>query len=174
MLTYDERSAECLVFTEKEGLLSRVAHDLSIRVGRFSITIDPDRGSVDARFDARSLRVVSAMKDGAADEGALSEADKKKIEESILADVLHAGRHPEVRFVSTKTSPVGQGYRIEGTLTLMGRAKPIAVTTSKRGDRQIAEVTLHQPDFGIRPYSAMFGTLKVKPDVRVRLAVPDA
>ena len=33
---YDATTAECLVLTYKEGLLSAVAHDLEIRVARFA------------------------------------------------------------------------------------------------------------------------------------------
>ncbi len=35
-----------------------------------------------------------------------------------------------------------------------------------------AEVRLQQPDFGIRPYRAMLGTLRVQPDVLIRMSVP--
>jgi len=38
----DASTAECLVFTEKEGLLSGVAHDLKLRVERFRLRIDDD------------------------------------------------------------------------------------------------------------------------------------
>ena len=40
------------------------------------------------------------------------------------------------------------------------------------GDRLRAEVTIHQLAFGIRPYTALLGTLRVRPDVIVRLSVP--
>ena len=49
---------------------------------------------------------------------------------------------------------------------LHGRSREI--TLKRTGDDE-AEVTLHQPDYGIKPYSAMFGALKIKPDIRVRL-----
>ena len=39
-------------------------------------------------------------------------------------------------------------------------------------DILVAEVSLHQPDFGIKPYSAMLGTLRVKPDVTVVVSLP--
>jgi hypothetical protein len=35
-------------------------------------------------------------------------------------------------------------------------------------------VALHQPDFGIRPYRAMLGALKVKAGVVVRASIPAA
>jgi hypothetical protein len=36
----------------------------------------------------------------------------------------------------------------------------------------VAEIKLHQPDFGIKPFTAALGALKVKPDVVVRVSVP--
>jgi hypothetical protein len=33
-------------------------------------------------------------------------------------------------------------------------------------------VVLNQPEFGITPYRAMMGTLRIKPEVRVRISVP--
>ena len=64
------------------------------------------------------------------------------------------------------------GYDVEGDLTLHGVSKPISTTTKKQGDRQVASIDLHQPDFGITPYKAMMGTLKIKPDVTVVLSIP--
>src|SRR6202012_2525142 len=73
---HDAASAECLVLTYKEGLLSAVAHDLSIRVGSFTVTVNEEPLAARARFDAGSLRVVSAVHDGAPRPDALSDADK--------------------------------------------------------------------------------------------------
>ncbi|APR84250.1 Hypothetical protein A7982_09599 [Minicystis rosea] len=169
---FDSSSAECLVLTFKEGLLSAVAHDLQIRVARFDIDIDDDRAGLRARFDAGSLEVVGAVVDGVVHEGTLSAADKRKIEHNIADDVLHVGKHPEIRFSSNDLAPEGDGYRIRGDLALHGHTRAIAFVARREGDRFIAEVGLHQPDFGIKPYSAMLGTLKIKPDLLVRCSVP--
>ena len=48
-----------------------------------------------------------------------------------------------------------------------------ACTASEHGarlDSLLELVRLHQPDFGITPYRAMLGALKVKADVRVTIA----
>jgi polyisoprenoid-binding protein YceI len=171
---FDATSAECLVLTYKEGLLSAIAHDLEIRVTRFDVDVGADPLTVEATFDASSLRVVGAVRDGAVQPGTLGESDKQKIEHNILADVLHPSEHPGIRFTSTAITPEGDGYRVEGTLTLHGRARPISFTARPEGDRLVAEVRLHQPDFGIKPYSAMLGALKIKSDVTVRCALPRA
>lgn len=163
----DAASGACRVYTFKEGLLSPVAHDLELRVERF--TVDYDAQQVCASFDAGSLRVVHAMRDGQPNPGALSRRDMDKIEQTIAGEILEARRHPEVRFESSRVD----GLTVEGTLTIKGHARPLRVTARREGGRLVCEVALNQPEFGIKPYSAMLGTLKIKPDVRVRLEVPD-
>jgi len=170
----DVSSADCLVLTFKEGLLSVIAHDLQLRVATFAITIDERVWRVEASFDARSLRVVGAVRDGVVAFGALSDADKRTIEQNIVRDVLHTERYPEIRFVSEAAQARGDVLDITGTLTLHGGTRTIVVSARQAGRGWTAEVRLHQPDFGIRPYSAMLGTLRVQPDVTVRVVVPGA
>lgn len=165
----DASTAECLVFTEKEGLLSTVAHDLKIRVTDFELTWDG--GTLTGRFDPRGLRVVNAVRGGREDAGALSDDDKAKIEESIVADVLHARRYPSIEFRSTEVVREEGAYRVSGDLRLHGVTRRITAPVRRRRGRWQAQVSIHQPDYGIRPFKAMLGTLKVKPDVRVRLSV---
>lgn len=172
MPTHDATTAECLVFTFKEGMLSAVAHDLRIRVGRLSVTIDEAAGSVSATFFADSLRVDCAMKAGREDHGALRPGHKREIEGNIVDDVLHARRHPEISFRSTRVEGEGDERRVHGTLSLHGVQRPLQATARRQGGRWVTEVELHQPDFGIKPYSAMLGTLRIRPAVRVRLSVP--
>jgi polyisoprenoid-binding protein YceI len=173
MAKHDASTAECLVFTFKEGLLSKIAHDLKIQVTRFTVTVDDATSAIAAEFDAKSLRVACAVKDGQDDPYTLTEVDKKKIAGQIVTDVLEADQHPVVRFASTAvTARADGGYDIAGDLTLHGVTRPIATRTRREDGRQVAEIVIHQPDHGIKPYKAMMGTLKVKADVRVRLAVP--
>jgi polyisoprenoid-binding protein YceI len=166
-------AASCEVFTFREGMLSAVAHDLRLRVGSFEIAVDPAGSAVSARFDPASLRVESAMRDGRPLPGALRPADAREIEATIAATVLRAARFPELRFASSEVvRRQDGGYDVRGTLTLAGASRPLAFPVRREGERLVAEVTLHQPSFGIRPYSAMLGTLRVKPDVLVRVALP--
>ena len=168
----DENFAECLVFTFKEGLLSAIAHDLKIAVTRFRIEVDETARRIEGRFDANSLRVVCAMRDGKESEGTLGADQKREIEGNIVRYVLASASHPEIRFTSTSVAEEGAGFRVEGELALHGRTRPQAVSVRKDAGRYVATARLHQPDFGIRPYSAMLGALKVKADVEVRIGVP--
>lgn len=172
MARYDASSAECWVFTFKEGLLSSVAHDLRLRVGSFWIEVAEGAGSIEASFDTSSLSVDTPMKDGAPNPNALSAADKLKIAEQIREDVLHSARHPTARFRSSSvTARADGGYDLAGELTLHGVTKPLVARTALVAGRQQLELSLHQPDFGITPYRAMLGTLKIRPDVQIRLTL---
>jgi hypothetical protein len=172
MPSYDSTSAECLVFTFKEGLLSPVAHDLRLRVTRFSLDVDAATSSVVAKFDTNSLVVDCPMKDGAENPSALSESDKQKIAGQIREDVLHGSQHPEAVFRShSVTARADGGYDLEGELTLHGVTKPLAAQTRVVAGRQQVELRIHQPDFGITPYRAMLGTLKIQADVTIHVTV---
>lgn len=172
MARYDAYNSECLVFSFKDGLLARLAHDLKMRVERFSIEVDDTTHEIKATFDPSSIQVVCAQVDGRDDPATLSKGDKKKIHDNVVKDVLHVGKHPEIRFDSTNVVPRGEGYAVEGTLQIHGKSRGIQTSVRADGDRWVAEVRVHQPDFGVKPYTAALGALKVKPDVLVRVSVP--
>jgi polyisoprenoid-binding protein YceI len=166
--------ASCRVFSYREGLLSGLGHDLELEVTRFEIDVDEEARTVAARFDPGSLRVVRALRDGTELPDALSDGDRATIERQTRQDVLDARHHPEIRFSSSAVVDADGGWDVAGTLALHGVERQITVRMRPEGDRMTASVRLHQADFGIRPYSALLGTLKVKPDVTVRVSVPAA
>lgn len=172
MLTFGPDRATCEVLTFREGLLSAVAHDLLLRATTFHLAVDPDAPAVQAEIDAGSLRVVTAMRDGRPLPGALRPADVKEIEATIAGEVLRASRFPLIRFASASASRTEAGYDVRGPLTLAGTTRDVAFTARRDAGRLALEVRIHQPEFGIRPYRAMLGALRVKPDVLVRAAIP--
>jgi hypothetical protein len=165
-----EHGAEARVLTFKEGLLSAVAHDLELAVGHLQIDWSEDH--VTARFDLRSLRVLHAMSSGRPAPELLSPADLEKIARTIALDVLDTERHPEALFRSSSVTASQGGHVVHGTLTLAGHSQELSATVRREGARHVAEVELDQRRFGIKPYSAMLGALKLKPEVRVRVSVP--
>jgi len=164
--------AEVLVYTFKEGLLSAVAHDLKLRAERFEIEVDGDLAkgptaveSLVATVDTSSLSVICARKDGRDAPRTLGARDKRKIIKYIANDVLHPRRHPEARFDAREVS----GECIVGELSLHGETRPIRWTLREDRDGFRAEARIHQPDFGIKPFTAMLGALAIKPDVVVEV-----
>ena len=172
MPSYDASRAECLVFTFKEGLLSSVAHDLRLRITRFSLDVDVDGGSVVASFDTNSLLVDCPMKDGVENPAALSASDKHKIAAQIRDEVLDSAKYPSATFrAGSVAAQADGGYELQGELTLHGVTKALRLRSHLVSGRQRLELKLHQPDFGITPYRAMLGTLKIQADVTIRVTV---
>lgn len=172
MARYDAYNSECLVFSYKDGLLARLAHDLKLQVERFSIEVDDESRQVKATFDPSSIQVVCAQVDGRDDPSTLGKGDKKKIHDNVVKDVLNVRKHPDIRFESTNVVSRGEGFAIEGALQMHGKSRSIQASIRPSGNRWVTEVRVHQPDFGIKPYTAALGALKVKPDVLVRVSVP--
>lgn len=167
MSRLDSSKAEVLVFTFKEGLLSAVAHDLKLQLTRFSLEHEAERYV--AEFEAGSIRVVTAVKEGRDDPSTLSASAKADIEKNTLADVLDVRRHPTARFESVRLTDT----QMEGRLTLHGVTKTLTGSVRKSAGTTTAEFRFDQRDFGIKPFSAMLGTLKIKPEVLVRVSLRD-
>jgi polyisoprenoid-binding protein YceI len=172
MPVYDASNAQCHIFTYKEGVLSAIAHDLKIAVSRFTLTLTEDQSSVSGEFDASSLKVVCAMQGTNEVHSSLSASDKRKIEGNITRDVLHTRRFPMVRFQSTDIRHGVSGPVVGGTLDLHGRVRSVEVFGRLKGDSLEMTASLNQPDFGIKPYRAMMGTLRVQARLKVHLSVP--
>ncbi len=172
MPIYGPDVAQAVVLTFRDGILSSVGHDLVLRVTAFEIEVDPSRPAVRARFDPASLRVAAAFRDGRPVAGPTA-AERRDIERTAATTVLHADRHPEIRFESTAVTPRPDGWEVRGQLTLAGRTGPVVAEVRRQEGRRVAEARLHQPDFGVKPYSAMLGGLRVKPDVVVRISIPE-
>ena len=170
MSTYNQDNAQSYVFTFKEGLLSPMAHDLRVKIGRFTIDVDDASGAVSASFDTSSLVIDTPMKDGNENPSALSDSDKQKIAGQIREDVLHSGKFPEATFKSRSVQKRADGgFDLDGDLTLHGVTKPISAKTQVVGGKQQLDFDLSQPEFGITPYKAMMGTLKIQAVVKVRV-----
>ncbi len=163
-MLHDASTAECLVYTFREGLFSAVGHDLCLRVERFAVEVTGDAAapSILARFDAASLRAI----------GDVAPADARKIERNAADDVLEARRFPTIEFRSTRVVRDGERARIEGQLSLHGVTRPLVADAVADASDWRAEVRLDQRDFAIKPFSAMLGTLRVRADVLVRIRVP--
>lgn len=168
MPTFDATTATCRVFTEKEGLLSRLAHDLELDVTHF--TVKADGAAVEGTFDPRSLRVLHALKDGRPTT-TLSDWDKRDIEGNLAREVLLSPTPIHFASSSIERTP-GGGAKVAGTLTLNSRSRPVELTVQLDAGHFVTELALHQLDWGIMPFSAMMGAIRIKPEVRVRLSLP--
>ena len=166
-------SGKIFVYTYKEGFLSAVAHDLLIEVTNFTVKLNvPNTGSnsasVEAEIQANSVKLLCAMKDGQRQYDTLKEKDKADIEEATFKDVLHPAKYPTINFRSHSIIQGKEGgYHVKGELTLHGVTRHIEFDVTTTGKDLKGKVTLSQKDYGIKPYKALFGTLKVKNEVDI-------
>lgn len=166
----DQSDARCVVRTFREGMLSRVGHDLVLEVTRFEARVSG--GEVSARFDAASLRVRSAVHGGHEDPGALSDRDRAQIEETARTDVLDAAAHPWVTFHARLPEGYTGRSKLRGELTLNGVTRPLEVEVSPHADGVRVFATVQQKDFGMKPYAALMGALRVRAEVEVEVTLP--
>lgn len=165
------------VFVGKTGLFSALAHDHDIGVKSFGGRVVVSEagaggGSLEMEVDATSLEVLDAKP---------SEEDKKKIFNSMHNEVLQSAKHPKITFKSVSVSDVkstgndAYSFVVNGDLTLRGVTKriavPVAATITPQQLRAAGKYTLKQTDYGIKPYSAAGGTIKVKDEVVVNFNI---
>src|ERR1035438_8739067 len=89
---------------------------------------------------------------------------------NIRDKVLNTAKHPEISFRSTLIAGDATAATVTGDLTIAGSTRPVQLrlTAHPDADRVTGAASIVQTNHGIKPYSAMFGTLKVKD-----LAPPD-
>jgi polyisoprenoid-binding protein YceI len=100
---------------------------------------------------------------------ALQDEDRDNIRQTIDDEVLMG---EAITFRSTQVRPAkdAAGLSVQGELTLLGAIRPIAfdlATTAEGGLRAVAVVK--QSDWGMKPYTGLFGALKVVDEVEVVL-----
>ncbi|MEW2352443.1 YceI family protein [Spirillospora sp. NPDC029432] len=160
-----------LVRTGRSGLGRRAGHDLVIEAARWSGTVTLAGDDLaGAAAEGSSVRITVPVDGLEVREGTggvlpLSDQDRAEITAN-LRKVLQADRFPEITFRSTGIRGTAAEFTVEGELTVMGRTEPLSVRAAG-GDRVTGEATVKQTRWGIKPYSAFFGALKLADDVRV-------
>jgi polyisoprenoid-binding protein YceI len=156
--------------TGRTGAAAKAGHDLVIEVTDWTATLVIGEGaaasSVALDADATSLRV----REGTGGMQALGEKDKASIRQTIDEDVLRGGR---IEFHSTEVQIDADRGRIgvRGDLSLVGAVRPVAFDLIiGDGGRLSARCVLRQTEWGIKPYSTLFGALKVADEVEVSLS----
>jgi Fe-Mn family superoxide dismutase len=157
------------VRTGRTGAAAKAGHDLLIHVIGWEATLevgdDPAQASIVLDADPTSLRV----REGTGGMQPLGYEDKANIEQTINDEVL---KRTSIEFHSTAVQTVADGSRIsvEGELTLVGETRPIAFDLAVRdGGKLSGRVVVTQTDWGMLPYSGLFGALKVNDKVEVAI-----
>jgi polyisoprenoid-binding protein YceI len=156
-----------LLHTGRAGLGSSVGHDLTIEVTTWSAEIDEQRASVTASIDLGSL----AVREGTGGALPLTDKDRAEIEKNARR-TMGVDRDPIATFASHQVVAADDHTTISGTLTLHGVSAPADVHVHEpTPGRYRASLTVTQTEYGIKPYSALLGALKVRDDVDVEVTI---
>jgi polyisoprenoid-binding protein YceI len=152
----------------KEGAAAaKMGHDLKLEATSWSgkADLNPDDPSgctVSVTIDPDSLDIVEATGGGKP----LSQGDKADIKKNS-AKVLGRG---DITFESTGVSGSAPRLQLKGDLTLGGQTRPVTLDLDVNDNGQVtAKTSFKQKDFGIKPFSAPLGILKVKDEVEVTI-----
>jgi hypothetical protein len=157
-------NATLTVRTRRTGAAAKAGHDLLIEVTSWAATFDMAADpQLALSADSRSLRV----REGTGGMQPLDDDDRAGIEQTIDEEVLR-GTPIEFRSTSVEERADGGPVTVAGELELAGERRPLSfeLAAGEEG-RLTATVVVTQSEWGMKPYSALFGTLKVADDVEV-------
>src|SRR5690349_25148427 len=153
-------NARLIVRTGRGGAAAKAGHNLVLEVTRWSATLEDDAAELTA--DARSLRVRS----GSGGISPLGDGEKAGIVQPIDEEVLKGSA---IAFRSSSVTRNGDSVDISGELELARQRRPVTFTLLQRDGGVAGSARIKQTDWGMKPYSALFGTLKVADEVEVAI-----
>jgi hypothetical protein len=155
------------VRTGRTGAAAKAGHDLLIVVTSWEATValagDAADTTIELSADATSLRVrvgVGGMQ-------SLGDDDVANIHQTIDDEVLE---RRDIGFRSTGVTGDATGLQVRGDLTLAGQTHPIDFPLRVDEDGTLSgRAVVTQTEWGMKPYSTLFGALKVADDVEIVL-----
>jgi polyisoprenoid-binding protein YceI len=153
-------------------MASKVGHDLTLEASNWkaTVTVDADvaQSQVQATVEPRSLEVVAATG------GAKPVSDKDK--KDIMKNIAGLLGNNSITFQSTSVQPRGDNkVAVVGNLSIGSQSRQVTLDLEMQPDGGAAHlkgrVPIVQSNFGVKPFSAMMGALKVKDEVEVDLDV---
>jgi len=139
------------VTAHKSGLFSFAGHEHQVRARAFSgrivfVPSAPDRSHLEIVVPTDSLEVLTPP----------DTEEIRKVTAAMRSDVLDVAHYPEIRFASTAVARTGNGFRVTGTLTMVGKPQEVVVDvqTTLGADtvRASGGFEVKQTAFGIKPY----------------------
>ena len=174
--TLGPAEGQLLVKVFREGVAARVGHDLVFEVRDWSakVAVDPAEPSattLEASAAVTSLRI----EDFSGGAKPLSRSDQADIKRNIEEKILDSRRFPTIDFRSTAVSVTGESRAtVSGQLTIAGTTRPTDITLSMDGGRVRGRMTVLQTNWGIKPFAALMGALRVRDavDIEFDLRLP--
>jgi YceI-like domain len=163
---FGPETATLTIRTKKGGAAAKAGHNLEIEVTRWNAKLElGEHPEATLTADSRSFKVVA----GTGGVSPLGAEEKAAIPQTIDEEVLK-GTAIEFRSSRVEVDRGGHTVDVQGELELFGTQRPVSFKLNVGFDGRLAgSAQLTQSDWGIEPYTALFGTLKVADDVEVAI-----
>jgi hypothetical protein len=160
----EEKLTGLFVETFREGMLSALGHDLRLAAERFELRVA--EGELTGSVELATLHVLGCIRRGRLDRSAPSPSERVEIEQR-MRDILDVAKHPRASMRGTVRSD-GSGWLVDGTLELRGRQGPFSARITRSDDLLEGSLELAPSRFGIAPFKALGGALRIADRVVVR------
>lgn len=162
-------SGRIVLRTFRDGLAATAGHDLVLELPRWSgeLVIDDDKTpvSLEVRIDLGGLTV----REGTGGLKPLTDRDRREIA-ATARKLLGTDQHPEAVFTANRFELSGDNGVLEGNLSIRGVTRPLRLQlTQPEPGSYRGTGTLVQSAYGIKPYTAFFGALKVRDAVDIEV-----
>jgi polyisoprenoid-binding protein YceI len=160
-------SGSCRIHTYREGMAQKVGHDLIIDVGQWNASVevgeDGSPKSVSFEADPRSLQVL----EGHRGVKPLTDSDRADIRSTIDEKILLG---QPIKFSSNAVELSDGRLGVDGELMIAGSTRPASFELQLSGDGHVTgTLPVTQSEWGIKPYRAFMGALKVRDTVEIVL-----
>ncbi len=160
-----------------ETLAADLSHDHAIQAvgwsGKASLDLaDYSSCQVSISVPVNNLQVDNPnVREIAGIEGAISDSMRADVKKHMLSDIqLDAERYPMITFKSTGCEGSGESMTLNGNFTLHGVTKAVSIPTAvstASGLTLKGTLPVKATDYGITPYSAMFGAVGNKDGMEI-------
>lgn len=163
MPTIGPEAGRLLIRTGRSGLGAKAGHDLTIEAARWQGAADLTTPAVAVDVEVAGLEV----REGTGGVKPLTDSDRADIKATFTGKILHAAEHPTISFRSTRVEGTPDSFTVDGDLTIMGVTQPVTIEGAMGGGRVRGGAIVQQSRWGIKPYTAFFGALKLRDEVEV-------
>ena len=174
--TLSNENGSFKIRTSREGLGARAGHDLTLQVTRWEAVTRSEGAppQVTAEVDAASLLVL----EGSGGVKPLTDGDRADIKADMQRKVLESDRYPRIAFEGRSWQVVSEDpshtrAMLSGELELHGQKSPLELEIDLQrvnGAIQVkATGALVQSKWGIKPYTAFLGALKVADPIQIEV-----
>ena len=153
------------VFVYRSGLLARLAHDLRLTAGEYELSVQGRH--VRGFCAANSLHVDGVMTSRGMSTRVLSFNDRQVITRNICDEVLQCSKYPRIEFEGELAGDTSGTLLVRGALQVCGQSRTVASELTVHGDRLQSTFELTPSEFGIAPFKALGGAIRVQDRVRI-------